>query len=380
MPQTAMISVSKESKPAWRSALWLTLLLRLAYSILGAVFSIFIPVNWHLIRSNALTETLAPPDRSLHYLLLDLWSRFDTLWYLHIAQHGYDRADATVFYPLYPWLIKVVSTVVNPIAAALVISSTAAWLLLWGLQRLLSLDHPPELARRSVIACAVWPASFIFFAGYPESLLLALTVWSVYMARRERWWIAAILALAAGVTKAAGIVVMVPLAFLALQRRTVSAWSLLLAPAGTIGFHLWLRLHGVGAAGDVYHRYCRTSTAFPWTTLWVGVKHLFRAPDVILVLNLLFLIVCCALLAIVRTRKEYVLYGLAVILFVLCKQTTPPLQSMVRYLLLVFPAFLGLAQIFDRPSLKRRFAMVCVGMFVMNAALMWLFLEWSLVL
>src|SRR2546426_1711787 len=245
---------------------------------------------------------------------------------------------------------------------------------------ILSLDHSPELARRSVIACAVWPASFIFFAGYPESLLLALTVWSVYMARQERWWIAAILALAAGVTKAAGIVVMVPLAFLALQRRTVSAWSLLLAPAGTIGFHLWLRLHGVGNAGDVYHRYWRTSTAFPWTTLWVGVEHLFRAPDVILVLNLLLLIVCCALLAIVRTRKEYVLYGLAVILLVLCKQTTPPLQSMMRYLLLVFPAFLGLAQILDRPSLKRRFAMVCVGMFVMNAALMWLFLEWSLVL
>jgi hypothetical protein len=84
-------SSSEESVPGWRAALRLTLVLRLAHSILGAVFSIFIPVNWHLIRSNALTEALAPPDRSLHYLLLNLWSRFDTLWYLHIAEHGYDR-------------------------------------------------------------------------------------------------------------------------------------------------------------------------------------------------------------------------------------------------------------------------------------------------
>jgi hypothetical protein len=75
-----------------------------------------------------------------------------------------------------------------------------------------------------------------------------------------------------------------------------------------------------------------------------------------------------------------VLYGRAVILFVLCKQTSPPLQSMMRYLLLVFPAFLGLVQILDRPALKRRFAIVCVGLFVMNLALMWLFLGWSLVL
>src|SRR5438874_8328729 len=120
-------SSSEESIPTWRTALRLTLLLRVAYSILGAMFSVFIPVNWHLIRSNALTETLPDPDRSLHYLLLDLWSRFDTLWYLHNARYGYDRPDATVFYPLYPSLIRLVSTLLNPTAAALLISTIAAW-------------------------------------------------------------------------------------------------------------------------------------------------------------------------------------------------------------------------------------------------------------
>src|SRR5439155_23820300 len=137
---------------------------------------------------------------------------------------------------------------------------------------------------------------------------------------------------------------------------------------------------GMGSAGDVYHAYWRTSVAFPWKTVWIGVDHMFRAHAVILAINLLFLTAPCVLLVVVRTRTEYVLYGAAVILFVLCKQTTPPLQSMMRYLLLVFPTFLGTAQILNRPSLKRRFPMVCVGLFVMNAALMWLFLGWSLVL
>jgi hypothetical protein len=373
-------SSSEESIPTWRTALRLALLLRVAYSILGAMFSVFIPVNWHLIRSNALTETLLAPDRSLHYLLLDLWSRFDTFWYLHIARYGYDRPDATAFYPLYPSLIRLVSTLLDPIAAALLISTAGAYLLFWGLERLLILDYPRELAERTVIVCAVWPASFIFFAGYPESLLLALIVWSLYMARVGRWLTAAVFAVAAGLTKAAGVVVIVPLAFLALRRRTESSSLVLLAPAGLLGFQLWLHLRRFGSAIDVYQRYWRTSMAFPWTTLWLGVVDLFRAPDVILVLNLLFLFVFCVLLVLVRTRMEYVLYGAAVILFVLCKQTTPPLQSMMRYLLLVFPAFLSVAQIFDRPSLQRRFAMLCVGLFAMNLALMWLFLGWSLVL
>jgi hypothetical protein len=373
-------SRSNDAIPSWRMTFRMTLLLRLAYSILGAVFSLFIPINWHLIRSNALTETEPAPSVSLHYLFLDLWSRFDTLWYLHIARYGYDRADATVFYPLYPLLIRLVSTVLNPVAAALLISTVGAWLMFWGLEKLLMLDYPRDLVERTVIICAVWPASFIFFAGYPEPLLLALIVWSLYVARRNRWAIAAVLAVAAGLTKAAGIVVIVPLALIALRRRTPSSLAVLLAPAGMFGFQLWLRLHGFGSATDTYQHYWRTSAAFPAKALGVAVEHLFRAPDIILVLNLLFLLLFCVLLVLVRTSREYVLYGAAVILFVLCKETTPPLQSMMRYLLLVFPAFLGTAQILNRPSLRRRFAMMCVGLFVINAALMWLFLGWSLVL
>lgn len=369
-----------QSVPTWRWTLRLTLLLRLAYSILGALFGAFIPPNWHLIRSNALTESLPAPHRTLHFLLLDLWSRFDTLWYLHIARYGYDRADATVFYPHYPLLIKLLSTVLNPVAAALLISTVGAWLMFWGLEKLLIVDYPRDLVERTVIIGAVWPASFIFFAGYPESLLLALIVWSLYRARRDRWPIAAVLAVAAGLTKAAGIVVFVPLAFLALRRRTLSSLVVLLTPAGLLGFQLCLRLHGFGSATDIYQQHWRTSPAFPGTTLWLAMQHLFRAPDIILVLNLLFLLLFCVLLVLIRARREYVLYGAAVILFVLCKETTPPLQSMMRYLLLVFPVFLATGQIFNRPLLKRRFAMVCIGLFVMNLALMWLFLGWSLVL
>jgi len=153
-----------------KRALMLALLLRLIYSVFAAVAAVTQTVNWRLVQSNGLTENLPPPDHSWRYLLLGVWNRFDTLWYLHVAAHGYDRPDAVVFFPLYPSLIKVVSLLVPPVAAALLISTLAAFFLFWGLQELLMGDHSPGFAAQSVWLCGCWPAGFVFFAGYPESL------------------------------------------------------------------------------------------------------------------------------------------------------------------------------------------------------------------
>src|SRR5262245_65465576 len=69
--------------------------------------------------------------------------------------------------------------------------------------------------QRSMVHSAAWPASFMLFAGYPDSMLTALTIWSVYAARRERWLQAGALGFLAGLTKAAGALVIVPLAVIA---------------------------------------------------------------------------------------------------------------------------------------------------------------------
>jgi len=77
---------------------------------------------------------------------------------------------------------------------------------------------------------------------------------------------------------------------------------------------------------------------------------------------------------------EYVLYAAAAMVVFLAKQTEPPLQSTMRYLLIVFPAFVGLARFLQGPTLRPRFGMVCAALFVINVGLLWLFLGWSLVL
>src|SRR5438477_1325428 len=79
-----------ETRPHWQIALILSLAMRVIYSGAAALFSVFLHPDPQLVRSNTFTNNL-PAATGVHYALLDIWQRFDTLWYLHIAANGYDR-------------------------------------------------------------------------------------------------------------------------------------------------------------------------------------------------------------------------------------------------------------------------------------------------
>ena len=123
------------SRPDWQIALVFTAVLRAFYTATAAAFIPFLHPATSLIRSNELTENL-PSPHGLHYALLGIWDRFDTLWYLRIAEHGYDRPMAVIFYPLYPATIRFASTLMPATAGALVVSTLAAFFFFWGLLRL----------------------------------------------------------------------------------------------------------------------------------------------------------------------------------------------------------------------------------------------------
>jgi hypothetical protein len=372
-------SKCEPDRRSWQPALKLALSLRLGYSLFAAVAAWIQPVNWRLVHSNALTENLPAPDHSWKYLLLGVWSRFDTLWYLHIAAHGYDRPDAVVFFPLYPGLIRLMSPVVPPMAAALLISTVAAFLLFWGLQELLIVEKVSGLEKKTVWLSACWPAGFILFAGYPESLLLALTIWCLWMGRRERWVWAAALGVAAALTKAIGVVVLVPLLAMSIRQRKPISLVALMIPAVVIGYFAYLHWTGHAGLSAVYAQYWRTVAAPPWTILWLSLRELVQAPNAILVLNVMAVVIASALASVSGLRIEYILFSFAAIVVLLCKETMPPLQSMMRYQLFIFPAFVGMARLLGRFGLDAKWGMVCAAFLIMNLGLLWLFLGWSLV-
>src|SRR5208337_599030 len=167
-----------EPRADWQVAFAITAVLRVIYTGVAAVAARFLHPDARLIQSNAFTGNLPAPG-GWHYALLGIWERFDTLWYLRIAERGYDRPAGVVFYPLYPWLIRGLSGLADPIAAALLISTVAAFFYFWGLLRLARSESPSAQPLRTAMLAATWPASFFFFAGYTEALAVALIVWCV---------------------------------------------------------------------------------------------------------------------------------------------------------------------------------------------------------
>jgi len=367
-----------ESWPDWKIAVVLTGALRVFYSAFAGVLSFVIDPDPALIRSNALTGHL-PLRGSLYYALLGIWERFDTLWYLRIAEHGYDLPAAVVFHPLYPALVRLISPVTGMIAAALLISTVATGFLFTGILQLARMELSDAVRFRAIILLTVWPTSFIFFAGYTDALAAALVVWCIVLARSQRWLMAAVLACAAGLSRSMGALLIAPLAVMAWRPRRQSAWPVLLAPSGTIAYWAWLRASGRPGVVEAYRRFWSTEVAAPWTTLWHAVHQFSLHPDVLLAFSLIALTLFTLAGISALRRPEDRFFIAAMVGHILLRLCLPPLLGAQRYLLPAYPSFLTFGEKL-RTMRQSHFLLLCGSIFALNLAWMYAFLNWSLVL
>ena len=96
------------------------LLIRLAFWV-GAAITLL----WSPIRDAA----AQPPFRAwigLGDWLFDTLAQWDSVWFLHIARHGYDLEETAAFFPLYPLVVRGVAEVLRSDVAAAVLVSLAA--------------------------------------------------------------------------------------------------------------------------------------------------------------------------------------------------------------------------------------------------------------
>jgi hypothetical protein len=374
----AMTMESRRWTP-FRKALILTIALRIVYSLIAAGFSPSLTLDKAQIAKTSLTEHIM--QRGPHhflYALLGVWERFDTLWYIQIAKQGYDNPNPSVFYPLYPVLIRLLSVVTrSELASAVIITTLSTFFMFWGALRLFELDFSPRIAFRAVVLWALWPDGFVFFAGYPDSLLLSLTVWSLYFARKQRWEIAGATAFLAGLTKALGCFSALPLLYVGWKHRDRrSLGAVLAAVAGTGAYQLWLYLRGFPSPAQVYSTYWFTVTAAPWTTLTEAIHELAKGNDALLMLNFTVLASVTVLMFVRRVPAEYLIFSLAAILLVLTKRTDMVLQSCIRYSLCAVAAYPAMASRLDN---NLGFVGIATFLTMLNLFLLRVYLDWGLV-
>src|SRR5439155_6866772 len=112
--------------------------------------------------------------------ITDIWARWDSIFFLRIAEHGYASLDraSTAFFPLYPALTGLLGRVfLGHYVLAGVLVSLAAGLGAFVLfHRLAESRLGAEGARRAVLYLAVFPMALFFQAVYSESLYLLLCV------------------------------------------------------------------------------------------------------------------------------------------------------------------------------------------------------------
>ena len=180
-------------------------------------------------------------------------ARWDAMWFLAIAEDGYEGQRAA-FFPLYPLLVRMLAPVaVGPVVAGIAVSLACLFGALVLLHRLVALDFGREAAALTVLLVALFPGALWFSAVYSEALFLLLSAGAVYAARTGRWAWAGVAGALAASTRSAGLVLLVPLALLwwSHGRRPRDAAWLALVPLGLVAFSVLLALSGEDAWGPL---------------------------------------------------------------------------------------------------------------------------------
>jgi hypothetical protein len=332
----------------------------------------------------------------LHELgaFFDVWARWDSDFFLRIAEDGYDRASAA-FFPLYPAAVSVLGRVLlgHYVLAGVLVSLAAALAAFVLLYRLAEPRLGADGARRAVLYLALFPTSLFLQAVYSESLFLALALAAFLLAERRRFGGAGVAAGLALLTRPAGLALLPPLVLLAWrapERRRALA-SLGIAPAlfAVFPLVLWAQVGDPWAFLDAQERWHRHfSPAGPLGGIWEGVRVVFEGdtpsgtePMHAAAVNAQGLVALALFgaLTVVAWRRFGAPYGLFAAISLALPLTVPsdrwPLLSLPRFGLVVFPFFLALAALGGRPRVHAAI-LGCSALLLGVAVTQWALWQW----
>jgi len=373
-------------KRAWREAAYPFLFSRGLIVVLTYVATAYLP----------LSGQTTPQDTGSRLLA---WYHWDAAAYIRVAQQGYSASADAAFFPLWPALVHVLGTPfgATPTAyywAALLLANACCYGVLVLLYHLLSGDFTPTMARRAMYYLAFYPYALFFFAGYTESLFLLLCLAVFALMRREErrsWWLAGGAGCLAALTRPTGIVLVIPLAVIAVQRFWLNGdqrarppwWRKLVAlgPAALVpvGVGMYIVYLGVTKGNPLlfsaveladWHRY----SAPPWTGIILAVQAIgASAVPILNVLDLIFTLLPLGVLAAgwKRLPPRYNIFAVCVALLTLSLPVAgpEPLASAPRYLMVIFPVFVIAALWGAHPRVDRLVMAVSPALLAVNVAL-----------
>jgi hypothetical protein len=291
-----------------------------------------------------------------------MW-RADIAHYMVVAHEGYLREPFDIenarsrqfaFFPLHPLLLWLLSHLTKDVMLwGSAMSNVFLFIGLYFLHKLtLAFGFDPQIARRTIFYTAIFPVSYFFSVPLTESLFLMLTVASFYAAKKEHWWVAGILGAFASGTRVIGVLLAPALLILSwqmyrsLQIRKIL--GLMLVPLGLVAYMLysWWACGDPLAFKHAEVRWGRGEFVFFLTPL---IKYLIH-PYTILepwhfnLLNAASALLCFFCVYVLVRRREWALAAYA-FMAIFLPLSSGILQSLDRYVLIIFPMFMALAMV-----------------------------------
>lgn len=379
---------------------------------LKAVLPVYIAIHLALLAISCLAFMFINKDFSGQIMpvasLWQQWRRWDSEYYIAIATQGYARLQYMAFFPLYPLLMRGVMTAVSdPVLAGLLVTNVAELVMFTVLYRLVEEDFGADRAYHTVLYFAIFPSAFFLSAVYTEALFLCFSTLSFYQIRRGRWLLAGIFAACAGLTRPDGMYLVIPFCYEYLSRiwlrrglslRAVLIKGQIFALLKGLRFDILSALCFLGglalfmAYGLVQfhdplafmhaHSYWSRIYVIPgwglWRSLWSILHHGFLSFTTmrnVLDLGTALFILSLIVLSFIGPWRlparlwSYSLYALVLFIYF---QLVPvagniPLESLMRFLLEIFPAFIFL-------SALRKYRTIHLGYCLVAGALLFFML------
>jgi hypothetical protein len=334
----------------------------------------------------------------------DVWARWDSVFFVRIAEHGYDKGSAA-FSPLYPSLVWAIGHVFGGhyVVAGLAVSLAAALGAFLLLHRLAEDHLGADGARRAVLYLAVFTMALFLQAVYSESLYLLLVLGAFVLAERRRFAVAGTAAGLAILTRSVGVALLPALVLLAWRQRdrarALCGLSLAIPVAALEPLVLWRQTGNAwefAHAQERWHRYW--SKAGPFGGIWHGLvaggrgleqfvtghgagvpnaAPMHAAAENVEALAFLLLFLPLTVIAWRRFGAPYGLFAAVSLAIPLSFPSSRwPLLSLPRFVLVIFPFFLALAALTSgRPRLHTALA-ACSSLFLGLTVVQWSLWQW----
>lgn len=313
--------------------------------------SILLPLN-----PNSGLGAVGPQKNFNYWLSLAQWDGGN---FLNIASNGYSDFQNFAFFPLYPFLIKIVGifTLGNKLLSAIIISNICFILFLTKFYSYVSRITTKKKALSTFLVFLFYPVTFYCLVVYSESLFLFLAIYSLSAIHEKKFLKASIFASLASLTRFIGIslVILVPVIYImqvkfkplniakTLLFTAVSSISILLFSA--YSFYLTSEPFKFVSVQKLWQRNLSdpVSTTFPyiWSILTLQTRPVNDYLDLILTLIFLFLL----MLGVKKIPRELWIFSL---LAILIPTYTGTLTSMPRYLLPAFGVFIIIGDLLER--------------------------------